>query len=149
MRAAHPMEDPFQQPREFHTDLMSPSLLSDLKQPRGPYGTPVAQSHINYQSHDHNAILYRSPIPPCGNTSWPSSTWDSSSRSWDRHWRRLISTLLLLSHFSKHPQFPHPILSHSMTVGFSTPPRPHKLFDTGQSREHDLLFSSDYNSILV
>ena len=44
MRAAHPMEDPFQQPREFHTDLMSPSLLSDLKQPRGPYGTPVQSS---------------------------------------------------------------------------------------------------------
>ena len=35
------MDDPFQLPREFHTDLMSPSILSALKQPTGPYGTPV------------------------------------------------------------------------------------------------------------
>ena len=46
MRAAHPMEDPFQLPRELHMDLMSPSLLSALKQPRGPYGTPVADKPI-------------------------------------------------------------------------------------------------------
>ena len=44
MRAAHPMEDPFQLPWEFHTDLMSPSLLSALKQPTGPYGTPVIRN---------------------------------------------------------------------------------------------------------
>ena len=46
MRAAHPMEDPFQLPRELHMDLMSPSLLSDLKQPRGPYGTPVGNIQL-------------------------------------------------------------------------------------------------------
>jgi len=47
MKAAHPMDHPFQLPREFHTDLMSPSLLSAMKQPRGPYGTPVVKTHMH------------------------------------------------------------------------------------------------------
>ena len=37
------MDHTFQLPREFHTDLMSPSILSALKQPTGPYGTPVEE----------------------------------------------------------------------------------------------------------
>ena len=61
MKAAHPMDHPFQLPREFHTDLMSPSLLSALKQPRGPYGTPVGIIITNYHNDQLNVLC----TPPC------------------------------------------------------------------------------------
>ena len=44
---------PFQLPREFHTDLMSPSIFSALKQPTASYGTPV---EINLKPHFHFTV---------------------------------------------------------------------------------------------
>ena len=53
LRAAHPMDHPFQLPREFHTDLMSPSILSAIKQ-RSRCDAPSSTTLIHKDEPSHS-----------------------------------------------------------------------------------------------